>query len=213
MSAGLRVGAPERATVPLALVSHASRLSQPYALAVFAWLEGEYGAARAGIFPSHKRIAAELGVSRSTIQRALSWLQTTRWVTVEPRLDDRGRRTTNVYVLHELPRNVPRDRPKNLERLRKENAAMERELGPPDPVDNPVLNDQEKAPLSGSVVCVSADAGVCVSADAEFLSLHNEELGPTQKAAVDSRCAPQAFAIAMADARSRIGLYPTGAAL
>jgi hypothetical protein len=133
-------GEQRHANVPTLLAAHAARHDQLAALAVWTWLEGEYGGCIAGVFPGVSRVAVSLGVSRSTVQRAVAWLEDQGWMTVSEQFTEAGRQTTNLYVLHDLPCRQPLDLDTAGRRRRREIRQLRHDV---DPVDNFSGNDRD----------------------------------------------------------------------
>ena len=50
-------------------------------------------------WPGINRIAAELHLSRSTIQRAIRDLEQAGWLVIEPRMRGNGSKTSHLYTL------------------------------------------------------------------------------------------------------------------
>ena len=72
----------------------------PYGIAVYAYLARRSKLTKA--FPSHARIAKDIGTSRDTVIRALKRLQSANLVTIEARVSESGDPDTNLYILNDL---------------------------------------------------------------------------------------------------------------
>lgn len=81
--------------VPLWLFETGASLQ---AVATYAWLHGQYGHYRQKI-PSYAKLAKELGVSRGSVINYVKELAAVGAVGVCGRVDERGDRTTNEYVI------------------------------------------------------------------------------------------------------------------
>jgi GntR family transcriptional regulator len=57
-------------------------------------------------FPSLRRLAADAGVDRSTVARALTWLITEGWVTRQHRRNDDGGQRSSLFTLPDITRNT-----------------------------------------------------------------------------------------------------------
>jgi hypothetical protein len=178
----VEVEAPPMAAVPLGLLTNAAAHGQPMAVVVWAWLQGRYGQYRAGTFPGMNRVAVELGVSRSTVKRALHWLEGAGWLTVQERLDEHGRQTTNRYVLHVRSVERPYDAAQAAAFRAHQRAVRAADLGP---VENCAENGRETASVSAFAEGVTGDLGEGVTRDPQSHSLYKEEL-PTLRVAVES---------------------------
>ncbi|MET8566157.1 GntR family transcriptional regulator [Streptomyces flaveolus] len=64
---------------------------------LYDWLRARYGGLDE-IFPGIETIAAEFGVSRSTVERTLRRLVAARCIVIEPRYSDNGAQQTNRYI-------------------------------------------------------------------------------------------------------------------
>src|SRR5262245_49552875 len=62
-----------------------------------------HGTDPANCYPSHARLAAQIGCSTDTVGRRLDDLVQRGWITVTPRHRDDGGRTSNGYHLHTHP--------------------------------------------------------------------------------------------------------------
>lgn len=56
-------------------------------------------AASGSCWPGIKTIARDLGLSRSTVRRALKELEHSGWVQSQPRYRDNGSRSSNLYTI------------------------------------------------------------------------------------------------------------------
>lgn len=69
---------------------------------LYDWLRARYGGLDE-TFPGVDTLAAEFGVSRSTIERTLRELRKVGALEVHPRFTDKGAQTTNLYVTKFYP--------------------------------------------------------------------------------------------------------------
>lgn len=96
MPEGLRGRSTETkyARIPLWLFETGVSLQ---AIATYAWLHGRYGHYERTI-PGYKKLAADLGVAKSTVIDHVRELKAVGALVVQPRFDG-GRQTTNEYVI------------------------------------------------------------------------------------------------------------------